>query len=71
MEVLEVIFFILLAMGGLALVVYFRVREQRYLKKKASEAFSKELREEIEGERSESIRKKEKFEEQFKRFGGE
>jgi len=71
MEALEVIFFILLAGGTLALIVYFRVREQRYLKKKTSETFSKELREQIDEERSESIRKKEKFEEQFKRFGGE
>jgi hypothetical protein len=71
MEALEVVFFILLAMGTLALAIYFRVREQRYLKKKTSETFSKELREEIEEERSENIRKKEKFKEQFKRFGGE
>jgi predicted Holliday junction resolvase-like endonuclease len=71
MEALEVVFFILLAVGILALAVYFRVREQRYLKKKTSETFSKELREEIEEERSETIRKREKFKEQFKRFGGE
>jgi hypothetical protein len=67
---LEIILFVFLTLGCFALVFYFRVREQRYLKKKTKDALSKQLHEEIEQERSENIRKNEKFREELKKFGG-
>ncbi len=61
------IFVITLLVG----LVYFRVREDRFLKKKTKEAIAPHLREEFEAESAEERRKKEKFQEALKRFGGE
>ena len=71
MSVLETLFFGLLALATLALVIYFRIRENRYVKKKTKEALSPKLRKEIEFEESEALRKKEKFEATLKQFSGE
>lgn len=71
MTVFEIILFILVSLGLLALAVYLRMKEQRYLKKKTKDALSKDLREEIELERSENIRKSEEFKKKLKQFGGE
>lgn len=67
---LEATLLILIVLGIFAYVIYLRVRETRYLKKKTSETFSKGLREEIEKEREDTLRKKKKFEETLKHFGG-
>lgn len=71
MTLLEVLLAIFLALGLLALVIFFRVRENRYLKKNTREALSSKLREEIELEKSEAIRKKEKFESILRQFSGD
>ncbi len=65
----EILIFILIVMVLLGGVIYFRIRENRFLKKKTKEALSKRLQEEIEKERSENIRKKEKFETILKELG--
>ncbi|GEM_PF-3302090 len=67
---LEIILFIFLTLGAFVGIFYLRIKEQRYLKKKTKEALSPLLSAEIEKERSEEIRKKEKFEAELKRFGG-
>ncbi len=71
MSTLEISFYVLLALVTLALILYFRIRENRYLKKKTKEALSPRLRKEIEFEESEILRKKEKFEATLKAFTGE
>ncbi len=68
MSYLEITVLILLVLGVLGALVYLRTREEKYLKKKTSETFSKQVREEIEAERAENIRKKEKFREALKKF---
>ncbi len=70
MTVLEVLVATFLVLGLLALLVFYRIRENRYLKKNTKEALSPKLRKEIEFEKSESIRKKEKFEETLRQFTG-
>ena len=67
----EIIIFIFITATLLGGMIYLRIREQRYLKKKTKETVSKRLQEEIEKEKAESIRKKEKFESILKKFGGE
>ena len=71
MFVLEVILFVVLCLGFLGWISYLRIRENRYLKKKTRDAISKELHEEIEKEREESTRKRDKFKDLLGRFGGE
>lgn len=71
MTVLETLLLVFLTLGFLALVVFLRIRENRYIKKSTKEALSPKLREEIEFEKSESIRKKEKFEKTLKEFTGD
>lgn len=71
MSVLETLFFVFLALATLGLVVYFRIRETRYLKKPTKEALSARLKEEIELEESEKVRKKEKFETTLQQFTGD
>ncbi len=71
MSVFETLLAIFFALGVLALVGFLRIRENRYIKKSTQEAISKELREEIEHEKSEVIRKKEKFEQTLKQFSGD
>jgi len=71
MTVFETLVLILVTLGILGLATYFRVREQRYLKKKTKDSLSKDLREEIETERSENIRKAKSFQDKLKGFGGE
>lgn len=63
------LFFALFALA-LGLVLYFRMREQRYLKKKVKDALSHRLKKEIENEQEANKRKKEKFESELKRMGG-
>ncbi|MFO1519036.1 MAG: hypothetical protein U1F57_05145 [bacterium] len=70
MKVFETILFVLVTFAIFGFFVYYRVKEQRYLKKKTSEVFSKRLREEIDEEVAENKRKREKFQDQLKRFGG-
>ncbi len=65
----ELLIFILIVVTFLAGVIYFRIRENRFLKKRTKETLSKRLQEEIEKERSENIRKKEKFETILKELG--
>jgi len=67
----EILIFALIVAALLIWIVYFRIREQRYLKKKTKETLSKRLQKEIEKEKSEAIRKKEKFDSILKKFGGE
>ncbi len=67
---LETLLFAFLCLGFLALLVFLRLRENRYLKKSTKEAISQKLKEELEFEKSEAIRKKEKFEESLRLFSG-
>jgi Tfp pilus assembly protein PilE len=46
---------------GVLIIFFFQYRYQKYLKKKTSETFSDELREEIEDERERYYKNKEKF----------
>lgn len=71
MTVLETLLLVFLTLGLLALVVFLRIRENRYIKKSTKETLSPKLREEIEFEKSEFIRKKEKFEKTLKEFTGD
>ncbi len=70
MTVFETLFAIFFALAVFALLVYLRIRENRYLKKSTPEAVSKKLRAEIEEEKAEVLRKKEKFEQTLKQFSG-
>ncbi len=65
----EIIIFTVLMVTLFVLVVYFRWRESKYLKKKTSEVFSPSLREAIEKERGENLEKREKFEEALRKAG--
>lgn len=67
----EIVIFILIVSVLLGGIVYFRIRENRFLKKKTKESLSKRMKLEIEKEISESIRKKEKFETILKQLGGD
>lgn len=71
MTLLETLLAVILALGAFALIIYFRLRENRYLQKKTKEVMSKELRKEIEQEKNEALRKKEKFEKILKDFSGQ
>ncbi len=51
---------------ALALLIFNYIRERKYLKKKTSEAMSSELREEIEQEREEALKRKREFDEALK-----
>lgn len=71
MSVFETLAAVFLALGVMALIVFLRIRENRYLKKTSKEALPKKLFDELEEEKSEILRKKEKFEETLKSFSGQ
>lgn len=71
MSIFEIIFYVVLTLAVLALIVFLRIRESRYMKMKTKDALSPRLRKEIEFEESEMLRKKEKFEATLKAFTGE
>lgn len=65
----EIILFVLLLVALMGLVVYYRVRDQRHLKKRTAETLSPALREEIAKERQENLEKRQKFEEAMRKAG--
>ena len=71
MNRVEIVIFIFITVSLLGWIVYLRIREQRYLKKKTKETVSKRLQEEIQKEKAENVRKKEKFETILKQLGGD
>ncbi|QQR80789.1 MAG: hypothetical protein IPJ69_01075 [Deltaproteobacteria bacterium] len=62
----EIVAFTILLIAVFGIPVYYRRWENKYLKKKTKEVLSDSLREEIEKERAESIRKKALFDEAMK-----
>ncbi len=71
MTILEALAAFFFALGVMVLLIFLRLRENKYLKKTTQEAISKKLREEIEYETNEVLRKKEKFEQTLKQFSGD
>jgi hypothetical protein len=61
----------LLTVVALALLIFNYSRDRKYLKKKTSEAMSRGLKEEIEEEREESLRRKKEFDEAMKEAKGQ
>ena len=57
----ETFFLIFLSAGVTLFLLRLRLKDQKYFHKKTSEVLSQKLKEEIEQERAESIRKREKF----------
>jgi predicted Holliday junction resolvase-like endonuclease len=66
----EIVLFTVLLIILVALLIYFRRRESKYLRAKTREALSHTLKEEIEQERQQNLEKKQKFEEAMKKAGG-
>lgn len=62
-----------LALAGLLVVglVFYRIRDVRYLKKRTREALSPALSEEIAKERETNLEKRRKFAEAMKKYGNE
>ena len=67
---LEVIAWIAVFVVFIAALVYLRVRENRYLKKKTRDAIRPELLKEFEGEKQDAVRRKAEFQHLLKKFGG-
>ena len=63
----DIVLLTLLFVGIVSLLIYFRRREARLLKKKVIDSMSPELRAEIEEERRTNLERKRKFEEALKR----
>ncbi len=63
----EIWVFLTLLLLSLAFLILQRRQQRRYLKKRMREAISGSLKEEIEQERGEALRRKQKFEEALKR----
>jgi len=67
----EIILFTVLLILLVGLLVYFRRREGKYLRRKTRESLSPSLKEEIAREREDNREKKQRFEEALKRAGGD
>ncbi|KAB2843299.1 hypothetical protein F9K50_00025 [bacterium] len=67
---LEIIAWIVVFFAFVAGLVYLRVRENRYLKKKTREAIRPELLKEFEGEKQDALRRKAAFQDTLKKFSG-
>lgn len=67
---LEVIAWIAVFIVFIAALVYLRVRENRYLKKKTRDAIRPELLKEFEGEKQDALRRKAEFQDRLKKFSG-
>lgn len=67
---LEIIAWIVVFIAFVAGLVYLRVRENRYLKKKTRDAIRPELLKEFEGEKQDALRRKAAFQDTLKKFGG-
>ncbi len=63
------IFLLILFLGLLAGLAWYRFRDSRYLKKPTKEAMSKALRSELEKEAEDAERRKKRFAEELKKFG--
>ena len=64
----EIIAWIVVFVVFVASLVYLRVRENRYLKKKTRDAIRPELLKEFEGEKQDALRRKAAFQDNLKKF---
>lgn len=65
---LEVIAWIAVFVVFVATLIYLRVRENRFLKKKTRDAIRPELLKEFEGEKQDAMRRKVAFQDKLKKF---
>ena len=66
---LTAISWIVVFVALIAALVYIRVRENRYLKKRTKDAIRPELRREFEREVEDAVRRKGAFQDALKKFG--
>lgn len=66
----DIVLFVVLLIGLLAILVWWRRGESKRMKQKVLEAMSPGLRSEIEEERRVNLEKRQKFEEAMKKSGG-
>ncbi len=63
MTFIFLLFLILILLGSILLVAFLWIKQRRYLKKKASEAMSEEVWQEVVQEREAALEKRRKFRE--------
>lgn len=66
----DIVLFVVLFIGLLAILVWWRRGESKRMKQNGLEAMSPGLRAEIEEERRQNLEKRQKFEEAMKKAGG-